>query len=50
MGVFLFPLLMHWHGLLSAELTAAVVSVAGAIITLVMLPETKGKSLEELSR
>jgi MFS transporter, PHS family, inorganic phosphate transporter len=48
-GVFLFPFLMHWHGLLSAELTAAVVSIAGAIVTLLMLPETKGKSLEELS-
>lgn len=27
-GVFLFPSLMHWHGLLSAELTAAAVSLA----------------------
>lgn len=46
---FLFPFLMHWHGLLSAELTAAVVSALGMVITLLMLPETKGKSLEELS-
>ena len=48
-GVFLFPFLMHWHGLLSAELTAALVSVAGMAVTLFMLPETKGKSLEEIS-
>lgn len=48
-GVFLFPFLMHWHGLLSAELTAAIVSVAGLLVTLWMLPETKGKSLEEIS-
>jgi len=48
-GVFLFPLLMHWHGLLSAELTAALVSIAGGVVTVATLPETKGKSLEELS-
>jgi hypothetical protein len=49
-GVFLFPILMHWHGLLSAELAAAVVSVLGLLVTLWMLPETMGKSLEELNR
>jgi MFS transporter, PHS family, inorganic phosphate transporter len=49
-GVFLFPFLMHWHGLLAAELTAAMISLAGMIITLGMLPETKGKSLEELTQ
>jgi MFS transporter, PHS family, inorganic phosphate transporter len=48
-GVFLFPSLMRWHGLLSAELTAAAVSLAGALVTIALLPETKGKSLEELS-
>jgi MFS transporter, PHS family, inorganic phosphate transporter len=48
-GVFLFPVLMRWHGLLSAELAAAVVSALGLIVTLSMLPETKGRSLEELS-
>ena len=47
--VFLFPILMHWHGLLAAESVAAGVSVLGIIVTLTMLPETKGKSLEELS-
>ncbi|MBV9635841.1 MAG: MFS transporter [Methylobacteriaceae bacterium] len=48
-GVFLFPILMSWHGLLSAELAAAAVSILGLIVTLWMLPETKGRSLEELS-
>ncbi len=49
LGVFLFPIFMVWHGLLAAEGAAAAVSVVGAIVTLTMLPETKGKSLEELS-
>ena len=49
LGVFLFPIFMAWHGLLAAEGAAAMVSVIGAIVTLTMLPETKGKSLEELS-
>ncbi|HEX4065971.1 MAG TPA: MFS transporter [Acidobacteriaceae bacterium] len=48
-GVFTFPFLMHWHGLLSAESGAAIVSVLGLITTVLLLPETKGKSLEELS-
>ncbi len=48
-GVFLFPILMDSGGLLSAEMTAAVVSVIGLGVTLWMLPETKGKSLEELN-
>ena len=49
LGVFLFPIFLAWHGLLAAEGAAAIVSVLGAIVTLTMLPETKGKSLEELS-
>jgi PHS family inorganic phosphate transporter-like MFS transporter len=49
-GVFTFPLFMHWHGLAAAEAAAAVVSVLGALTTLFFLPETKGKSLEELSQ
>jgi MFS family permease len=49
-GVFLFPILLAWHGLLSAEMTAAIVSLLGLAVTLWMLPETKGKSLEELER
>lgn len=48
-GVFLFPFFMRWHGLLAAELAAAAVSVIGLIITLTMLPETKGRSLEEVT-
>ncbi len=48
-GVFLFPIFMSWGGLTVAEAAAATVSVLGAIVTLTLLPETKGKSLEELS-
>ncbi|MDQ2844431.1 MAG: MFS transporter [Acidobacteriota bacterium] len=48
-GVFTFPFLMRWHGLLSAELAAAGVSILGLLVTATMLPETKGKSLEELN-
>lgn len=48
-GVFLFPILMAWGGLTAAEAAAATVSVLGATVTLTMLPETKGKSLEELN-
>lgn len=48
-GVFLFPFLMNWNGLTAAELAAAIVSVAGAFLTLLMLPETKHKSLEEVT-
>jgi MFS transporter, PHS family, inorganic phosphate transporter len=47
-GVFVFPYLMHWKGLFGAELAAAITSVLGLIVTLTMLPETKGKSLEEI--
>ncbi|MBV9288578.1 MAG: MFS transporter [Hyphomicrobiales bacterium] len=50
LGVFLFPILMAWGGLFAAEAAAAIVSVLGAIVTLAMLPETKGMSLEELNR
>ena len=48
LGVFLFPFLVHWKGLLGAESAAAIASVLGFIITGTMLPETKGKSLEEI--
>ncbi len=47
-GVFVFPFLLHWKGLLGAESAAAIVSVLGLIVTITMLPETKGKSLEEI--
>jgi PHS family inorganic phosphate transporter-like MFS transporter len=48
-GVFTFPFFMHWHGLPAAEGAAAIVSCLGLIVTFFLLPETKGKSLEELS-
>lgn len=48
-GVFLFPYLLHWKGLMGAESAAALVCVLGVIVTVTMLPETKGKTLEELA-
>ena len=48
-GVFLFPIFMAAGGLPLAEAVAAVVSVIGIVVTATMLPETKGKSLEELN-
>lgn len=48
-GVFLFPFLMHWKDLLGAESAAAGFSLLGLIVTWIMLPETKGRSLEEIS-
>jgi MFS transporter, PHS family, inorganic phosphate transporter len=41
---------MNSHGLAGAEMAAAVVSALGIFVTVLMLPETKGKSLEELTR
>lgn len=48
-GVFLFPILLGAGGLFAAELVAAAVSLVGIAVTVFMLPETKGKSLGELS-
>ena len=48
LGVFLFPFLMHWKGLLGAEAIAALASFIGFFVTARLLPETKGKSLEEI--
>lgn len=48
-GVFLFPFLMHSHGLMAAELAAAIVSLLGIFLTLLLLPETMHKSLEEVT-
>jgi MFS transporter, PHS family, inorganic phosphate transporter len=48
-GVFTFPFFMHWHGLTAAEGAAAIVSGLGLLVTIFMLSETKGKSLEEIS-
>ena len=47
--MFLFTILMSRGGLTAAEAAAAMVSVLEAIVTVTMLPETKGKSLEELN-
>jgi MFS family permease len=47
-GVFIFPYLLQWKGLLGAESAAAIASAIGVIVTLTMLPETKGKSLEAI--
>jgi nitrate/nitrite transporter NarK len=49
LGVFIFPFLMSAHGLLGAESAAGAASLVGLVLTATMLPETKGKSLEELS-
>jgi len=40
---------MSGHGLPAAELAAAIVSVLGLVVTILMLPETTGKTLEELN-
>ncbi len=48
-GVFTFPFFMHWKGLAAAEGAAAIVSVLGLLVTVFLLPETKGRSLEEIS-
>jgi MFS family permease len=48
-GVFLFPIFMSHGGLALAEGVAALVSLLGLAVTIFMLPETKGLSLEELS-
>lgn len=48
LGVFAFPYLMNWKGLRGAESAAAIASVLGLFVTAAMLPEPKGKSLEEI--
>lgn len=50
LGVFVFPYLMNWKGLMGAESAAAVASLLGVAVTATMLPETKGKSLEEIEQ
>jgi MFS family permease len=49
-GAYLFPaMLASSMGIRGAEIVAAVVSVAGLVLTVTLLPETKGKSLEQLT-
>jgi MFS transporter, PHS family, inorganic phosphate transporter len=49
-GAFLFPDLLASHlGLKGAMWIAGIVAAAGLILTFVSLPETRGKSLEELT-
>ena len=48
-GAFLFPdFLAVTHGINRAMVIAGVVAVAGLLLTFALLPETKGKSLEQL--
>jgi hypothetical protein len=49
LGASLFPILMACKGLIAAEAAGAAVSVLGAVVTLTMLPDSRGRSLEELS-
>jgi MFS transporter, PHS family, inorganic phosphate transporter len=50
LGAFLFPdFLASSLGLRGAEIIAGVVAAAGLVLTLLLLPEPMGKSLEELS-
>jgi MFS transporter, PHS family, inorganic phosphate transporter len=48
-GVFLFLIFPAWRGLLAAELAAAIISLLGLVVTVIMLPETKRRSFEELA-
>jgi MFS family permease len=48
-GAFLFPVLLASHlGLRGAEVISGVVCLAGLVLTLTLLPEPRGQSLEEL--
>jgi MFS transporter, PHS family, inorganic phosphate transporter len=49
-GAYLFPaMLASSMGIQGAEIVSSVVAAAGLLLTAVLLPEPKGKSLEELS-
>jgi hypothetical protein len=47
--VYLFPQLLSSGGIRRAEDVAAVVAIVGLGLTVALLPETNGKSLEELT-
>jgi MFS transporter, PHS family, inorganic phosphate transporter len=48
-GAFLFPdMLASSWGIRGAEIVSGIVAIAGLLLTLALLPEPKGKSLEEL--
>ncbi|HTZ27759.1 MAG TPA: MFS transporter, partial [Streptosporangiaceae bacterium] len=50
LGAFLFPVFLASSlGIRGAEIIAGVVAVAGLVLTVALLPEPKGKSLEELT-
>jgi MFS family permease len=48
-GAFLFPPMLSAWGIRGAELVAGIVAVVGMVATVWLLPEPKGKSLEELT-
>jgi len=50
LGTFAFPLIMANGGLPAAMETVAGVAIAGLLVTWVLLPEPKGRSLEDISR
>jgi len=50
LGAFLFPdFLASSLGIRGAEIIAGIVALAGLVLTVMLLPEPKGKSLEELT-
>lgn len=44
LGVFVFPCLMHWKGLIGAGSAATIASVLGLVVTWTMLPETRARA------
>ena len=49
-GAYLFPVMLASSlGIRGAEVVAGIVSLAALVLTAALLPEPKGKSLEELS-
>lgn len=49
LGTFFFPLLLKSIGLAKTELVVSAVCLAGLVMTYYLIPETKGKTLEEIS-